>query len=263
MSFMSGIPKKGQGWKDPGLSGASPTKPQRPASQTSTFPMVGLKAGGSPPRAGGIATVTEHTFEDEVLHSEIPVLLEFSAEWCAPCKQIAPELEAFAQEMTGKVKVVQVDVDRSPVIAQQLRVQSVPTFMVFANQRVADMAVGAISRKKMKQMVERFLPRAAGALKPAEVSQLLQAGVMVAVDTREAVAYQRTHIKGAVHIPFEQIESNPDALFALDGQPVVYCRAGDRTKDLAAKLDAKGTPVAFIEGGLLGWEAEGLAIERP
>ena len=66
------------------------------------------------------------------------LLLEFSAEWCAPCKQIAPEVEAFAREMEGKVKVLKVDIDRSPVVAQQLRIQSVPTFMVVAEGRIKD-----------------------------------------------------------------------------------------------------------------------------
>src|ERR1700734_378334 len=121
---------------------------------------------GPGPSATGIPTLTERDFEAAVLRSQLPVLIEFTADWCAPCKKIAPEVEAFAEEMRGKANVVKVDIDRSPALARELRVKSVPTFMVFAEQRITDVAVGAISKKKMREMVEPFLPRADGALKP-------------------------------------------------------------------------------------------------
>jgi thioredoxin len=117
--------------------------------------------GDAPPARGGgsAAYVTEREFEREVLRSELPVLMEFTADWCGPCKTIAPEVDAFAREMQGKVKVVKIDVDKSPVLAQQLRVQSVPTFMVVAEGRIQDAVVGAIRKKKMQELVEPFLPR--------------------------------------------------------------------------------------------------------
>jgi thioredoxin 1/putative thioredoxin len=64
-------------------------------------------------------------------------------------------------------------------------------------------------------------------------------------------------------MPFEELESRLAELHMLAGQPVLYCRAGDKTKDLAALLAEQGVPVAFLEGGILAWEAEGLPIERP
>ncbi|HLK36133.1 MAG TPA: thioredoxin domain-containing protein [Polyangiaceae bacterium] len=211
---------------------------------------------------GGVPYVTERDFEREVLRSEVPVLIEFSAEWCQPCKQIAPEVEAFAREMAGKAKVVKIDVDKAPVIAQQLRVQSVPTFMVVAEGRIQDAVVGAIRKKKMQELVEPFLPRPAGALKAAELAQLLTAGAVVAVDTRDDAAFRRAHLPHAVSMPLETIESRLAELHMLQGQPVLYCRAGDRSKELSEKLAEQGAPVAFLEGGLLGWEAEGRPIER-
>src|SRR5579862_4625542 len=114
------------------------------------------KGGAGGAQGGGVPYVTEREFEREVLRSELPVLLEFTADWCEPCKAIAPEVEAFAREMAGKAKVLKVDVDRSPVIAQQLRIQSVPTFMVFAEGRPQDVAVGAIRKNKMRELVEPF-----------------------------------------------------------------------------------------------------------
>jgi thioredoxin 1/putative thioredoxin len=223
----------------------------------------GKGAGGAKAGPDAIPTVTEREFEREVIRSDLPVLIEFSAEWCGPCKQIAPEVEAFAREMQGKVKVVKVDIDRSPMLARELRIQSVPTFMIFVEQRVADAQVGALGKKQLQRMVEPFLPRAAGALKPAELAQLLRAGAVVPVDTREAAAYGRAHLPGAVNIPLEQIEGRLAELHMLAGQPVLYCRSGDKTKDLAARLAEQGVPVAFLEGGMLAWESEGLPVERP
>lgn len=224
------------------------------------------RSGGAGARGatdGAVPYVTEREFERDVLRSELPVLIEFTADWCQPCKAIAPEVEAFAREMAGKAKVVKIDVDKSPVIAQQLRVQSVPTFMVFAEGRIQDGVVGAIHKKKMQELVEPFLPRAAGALKPAELAQLLAGGAVVPVDTRDAAAFGRAHLPRAVHIPIDQIESRLAELHMLAGQPVLYCQSGEATKELAGKLAEQGMPVAFLEGGILGWEAEGSPIERP
>src|SRR5688500_13271259 len=91
----------------------------------------GGKSGG-----GSIPFVSEREFEQQVLLAEVPVLVEFSADWCQPCHAIAPEVEAFAKEMEGKIRVVKVDIDKSPILAKQLRIQSVPTFMLFVDQRL-------------------------------------------------------------------------------------------------------------------------------
>ena len=223
----------------------------------------GQGAGPAPGKGGGgVPFVTERDFEREVLRSELPVLLEFSADWCEPCKVIAPEVEAFAREQAGKIKVLKLDIDKSPIIAKQLRIQSVPTFMVIAEGRVRGAVVGAIRRQKMLELVEPFLPRPAGALKAVELAQLLAQGAVVPVDTRDTSAFGRAHLPGAVHIPLEEIENRLAELHMLTGQPVLYCRSGDKTKELAERLADQGTPVAFLEGGLLGWEAEGLPIER-
>jgi thioredoxin len=228
----------------------------------------GSRGPGAPGAPGGgdkgsVPYVTERDFEQEVLLSELPVMVEFSADWCQPCKVIAPEVEAFAKEMEGKVRVVKVDIDKSPVLARQLRIQSVPTFMVFVDQRLGDAQVGAINKKQMRAMVEPFLPRQAGALKPRELAELMKQGAVVPVDVRDAGAYGRAHIPGARSIPMDEIAGRLAELFMLPGQPVIYDRSGDKTKDLAEMMSEQGTPMAFLEGGFLAWESEGLPIERP
>jgi thioredoxin 1/putative thioredoxin len=210
-----------------------------------------------------LRTVTEQTFEQEVLLSEVPVLVEFSAEWCGPCKLVAPELTALAAELGDKAKIVTIDIDRSPSLSRQLGVQSVPTFVVFHQGRPANGKVGALKRAQLREMIDPFLPRAEGALKPEEVFQLLRAGRVSIVDTREPAVYGRAHIPGAKSVPAEEIEGRLAELFMLGSPPILYCRSGDRTKELTAKLVEQGLQVGFLEGGVLAWEAAGLPMERP
>jgi thioredoxin 1/putative thioredoxin len=134
--------------------------------------------------------------------------------------------------------------------------------MLFAEQRIVDAVVGAVGQKRLREMVDPYLPRAAGALKPAELAALLREGAVVPVDTRDEAAYNRAHLPGARNMPFDDIGNRLAELHMLEGQPVLYCRAGDKTKDLAGVLAEQGVPVAFLEGGILGWESEGLPIER-
>mgnify|MGYP001162091235 CR=1 FL=1 len=207
--------------------------------------------------------VDERTFEREVLMSELPVLVDFTAQWCGPCKTIAPEVEALARELEGKARIVKVDIDKSQMLASQLRIQSVPTFMVFAEGRPVAAKAGALKRAQLRQMLEPFLPRSEGAITPREAFELHKQGRIVFVDTREALVYRRVHLPGAVNMPIEEIESRLAELHMLAGAPVLYCRSGDKTKEMAARLNESGVPVAFLDGGVLAWEAEGLAVERP
>jgi thioredoxin 1/putative thioredoxin len=207
--------------------------------------------------------VTERNFEVEVLRSELPVLLEFGAEWCGPCKTMAPELQALAQELTGKLKVVTVDVDKAPLLAREFGVQSVPAFVVFAEGRPMGGKVGAMTKKQLRDMVEPALPRAAGALRPEEVNQLLKAGHITLVDTREPAVYNRVHIEGAINLPAEELETRLAELSELANTPVLYCRSGDVTKQLSQKLASQGTPLSYLEGGVLNWEASGFEMFKP
>ena len=210
-----------------------------------------------------VQTVNEQSFEREVMLSEVPVLVEFSAEWCAPCKLVAPELKALADELGEKAKIVTIDIDKSPNLSRQLGVQSVPTFVVFHQGRPAGGKVGALKRNQLRELVEPFLPRAEGALKADELSQLLRAQRVSVVDTRDAGSFGRAHIPGATNFPAEEIETRLAELFMLGSTPILYCRSGDRTKEIVAKLVQQDVQVGFLDGGLLAWEAAGLPMERP
>jgi thioredoxin 1 len=94
------------------------------------------------------ALVSDKTFDDEVLKSSEPVLVDFFAEWCGPCKAMAPALEQVAAEQKGKVKVVKIDVDQSPAITTKYGIRAMPTLIVFKNGQVAGQHVGALVQKR-------------------------------------------------------------------------------------------------------------------
>ena len=95
----------------------------------------------------GAPQVTDKTFDAEVLKSSEPVLVDFFAEWCGPCKAMAPALDQVAAEMKGKLKVVKVDVDQNPEITMKYRIQAMPTLMIFKDGKVAAQNVGALVQK--------------------------------------------------------------------------------------------------------------------
>jgi thioredoxin len=210
-----------------------------------------------------VVSVNEKNFEAEVLQSEVPVLLEFGAQWCGPCKTVAPELAALAAEMQGQAKICTIDIDKSQTLARQFGVQSVPTFVVMHQGAPVAAKAGALRRAQLKEMLASVLPRPEGALNPTEVAELTRRGKATPVDTRDAFAFGRAHLPGAVHVPLDDVTKHLGELYRRGRLPVLYCRAGDQTKELAAELTAQGTPVAYLEGGLLGWEASGLPVEKP
>ncbi|HET6321185.1 MAG TPA: thioredoxin [Hyphomicrobium sp.] len=92
--------------------------------------------------------VSDNTFEQEVLKSTEPVLVDFFAEWCGPCKAMAPALEQVAKEMQGKVKIVKLDVDQNPGVTGKYGIRAMPTLIMFKNGQVAAQHTGALVQKK-------------------------------------------------------------------------------------------------------------------
>jgi thioredoxin 1 len=97
--------------------------------------------------AGATVVVTDANFENEVMKSDTPVMVDFYATWCGPCKAMAPALEAVAADLKGQVKVAKVDIDQNPGLATKFRIQSVPTLMVFKGGQLKKQQPGAIPQK--------------------------------------------------------------------------------------------------------------------
>ena len=93
--------------------------------------------------------VTDDSFETEVLGSSKPVLVDFWAEWCGPCKQIGPALEQTADDLAGQVTIAKVNIDESPMVPSRLGVKGIPTMMLFKNGQMTAMKVGAMPKTKI------------------------------------------------------------------------------------------------------------------
>ena len=98
-------------------------------------------------------TVTNSSFENDVLQASGPVVVDFWAEWCGPCKMISPALEEISAEMDGKVTIAKVNIDENPEIAAQYGVRSIPTLMLFKDGEVADMKVGAAPKTALSNWI--------------------------------------------------------------------------------------------------------------
>ncbi len=99
-------------------------------------------------------SVTEASFDAEVLGASLPVVVDFTAAWCGPCHAIAPSLEAISEELAGKVKIVQLDVDVDPGISARYGVRSMPTLMVFKNGEPTAMQVGAAPKSRLSDWIK-------------------------------------------------------------------------------------------------------------
>lgn len=98
--------------------------------------------------------LTDSNFESEVLKSDVPVLVDFWAEWCGPCKKIGPVVDELAEEYEGKLKVGKVNVDDNSEVSMKYQIRSIPALMIFKNGEVVDQIIGAVPKSVLKKQVD-------------------------------------------------------------------------------------------------------------
>jgi thioredoxin 1 len=103
------------------------------------------------------ASVTDDSFKAEVLDSEVPVLVDFWAPWCGPCRMVAPVVDEIADQYSGQVKVVKLNTDENPNTASQYGIRSIPTLMIFKGGQRVDMVVGAVPKTTLANTLEKYL----------------------------------------------------------------------------------------------------------
>lgn len=103
------------------------------------------------------AAVTDSSFKEDVLDSEIPVLVDFWAPWCGPCRMVAPVVDEIADQFAERVKVVKLNTDENPNVASQYGIRSIPTLMIFKGGQRVDMVVGAVPKTTLADTLEKYL----------------------------------------------------------------------------------------------------------
>ena len=104
-----------------------------------------------------VSQVTDSSFDKDVLDSDIPVLVDFWAPWCGPCRMVAPVVSEIAQQFKDKVKVVKLNTDENPEVASQYGIRSIPTLMIFKEGQRVDMVVGAVPKNTLANTLEKYL----------------------------------------------------------------------------------------------------------
>jgi len=107
--------------------------------------------------AGSTVELTDANFENEVLNSDVPALVDFWAVWCGPCKQIAPAVEALADEYSGQLKVGKMNIDDHQGVPQKYGIRSIPTLLVFKGGEVVGQIVGAVPKSKLDAEIKKHL----------------------------------------------------------------------------------------------------------
>ena len=102
-------------------------------------------------------TVSDSNFKQEVINADVPVLVDFWAAWCGPCRMIAPMVEELAREFDGRAKIVKLDVDHNPQVAMQFGIRSIPTLLFFKDGQVVDHLIGASSKRSLADKLEALV----------------------------------------------------------------------------------------------------------
>jgi len=212
-----------------------------------------------------IKDVTTKTFAADVLEAsvETPIIVDFWAPWCGPCKQLGPLLEKVVKSANGAVRLVKIDIDKCPEIAQQLRVQSIPAVFAFFGGRPVDGFVGALPESQIKAFVERVVATAGGSIESSPLEQALEqaTAALEAGDTttaqqfyEEILKVEPNHVSANAglahcHIASDEGEKAREHIDALPSDVAKHAEiiAIRATLDLAREADETGGEVPELQ----------------
>ena len=204
-----------------------------------------LQGAGAPPVPADLIKDSDQTkFAKDVLEASrtVPVIVDFWAPWCGPCKTLQPMIEKVVREAKGAVKLVKIDIDKNQMLAQQLRIQSIPAVYAFFGGRPVDGFMGAVPESQVKQFVDRLVQAAGGAPGEGDADDLAAA----LEHAKQAVAENDFALASQIYN--EVLEVAPDNLAALVGLARCHVQAGnlDQAKVVLAKVPAKDKTNAEI-----------------
>ncbi|HWL71181.1 MAG TPA: thioredoxin [Geminicoccus sp.] len=210
--------------------------------------LFGTGTAPAPAQASGDDWIVEGsiaTFAKDVIQSPVPVLVDFWATWCGPCKQLTPTLEKVVRAARGKVRLVKIDIDKNPELAQQFRIQSVPTVYAFVGGQPVTGFQGAQPESQIKALVDQLLKMAGGAAGAAGGEDEVQVALAEAKSMAEA-----GDVQGAAALYSQILQLEPENAAALGGLARSMVTLGDfaSAEEVLGQVPASLTNNAEITG---------------